>query len=428
LASFLLAFLAVQPAKTEATVIHIKSDGSIQPSTVPISSIDNMTYMFTDNITGLIFVERSNIIIDGNASALLGGGTGAGFTLYYPTNVTIKNTNIMHFSYGIYMDGPSKITIIGNNITNNSYGINFYRCSHNTIYGNVIAHNNIGIFISYSSKNNTVEANAITWNAQGGVGVWAGSNGNRILRNEISGNILQNYAYGIMLSYASNASIFYNDLRNNYNNIIIANHSVYNVIMENNIADSIIYGIYLYGRTSEISIAKNNITGSDAYGISLRLSYNCTIYKNNIMNNTEGVALFHLGANNTFYFNNFAGNGNHVVFNANISNMWDNGFVGNYWDNYTSSDANGDGIGDTPYVINPINIDHYPLMNPYRPLRGDLNEDDKVDGKDLAIVVQAFGSYPGYQRWNSQADLNRDNRIDGKDVVIVAANWGKKFP
>ena len=45
-------------------------------------------------------------------------------------------------------------------------------------------------------------------------------------------------------------------------------------------------------------------------------------------------------------------------------NIWDNGIVGNYWDDYTGLDEDGDGIGDTPYLINSEIGDRFPLMNP----------------------------------------------------------------
>ena len=55
----------------------------------------------------------------------------------------------------------------------------------------------------------------------------------------------------------------------------------------------------------------------------------------------------------------------------------------------------------------------------------DLNGDGKVDGKDVAIVGKALGSYPGHLRWDSKADLNGDNRVNSLDLAIVAKCFGK---
>ena len=41
---------------------------------------------------------------------------------------------------------------------------------------------------------------------------------------------------------------------------------------------------------------------------------------------------------------------------------WDDGKEGNYWSDYNGTDGDNDGIGDTPYVVDVLNQDRYPLM------------------------------------------------------------------
>jgi hypothetical protein len=84
-----------------------------------------------------------------------------------------------------------------------------------------------------------------------------------------------------------------------------------------------------------------------------------------------------------------------------------------------------DGIGDTPYVIDADNRDNYPLMPPYVPVFGDLNQDGIVNILDVIQAALAFGSYPGHPHWNSLADLNQDNVVNILDIIILASNFGK---
>jgi PKD repeat protein len=57
--------------------------------------------------------------------------------------------------------------------------------------------------------------------------------------------------------------------------------------------------------------------------------------------------------------------------------------------------------------------------NPY-----DINNDGKVDMRDISIVARAFGAVPGSPNWDPRADLNGDGKVDMKDIAPVARAFG----
>jgi hypothetical protein len=59
--------------------------------------------------------------------------------------------------------------------------------------------------------------------------------------------------------------------------------------------------------------------------------------------------------------NSLQSNGRNVYV-RNSTDYWDDGFEGNYWSNYTGVDADNDGVGDTPFVLDANNVDHHPLV------------------------------------------------------------------
>jgi len=159
-----------EPAKA-LDIIYIRADGSIDPPTAPIVTVDNVTYTFTGNIINqTIVVERNDTIIDGNGYTLQGSGIGAGLHLINVRNVTIKNTNIKNFQYGIYgypSYGSNRYhTILNNTVSDNGYGIylGFFNAGH--IIGNTMMGNGEGIWMT-SSMSTEIVANNLTGNGKG---------------------------------------------------------------------------------------------------------------------------------------------------------------------------------------------------------------------------------------------------------------------
>jgi nitrous oxidase accessory protein len=123
------------------------------------------------------------------------------------------------------------------------------------------------------------------------------------------------------------------------------------------------------------TISRNNIGTSTPRHVGINVGGNSShnVFDGNIITVVTYVVRFYGGSaeNNTFYHNNFMGqydtNHNYVYLNnlTETLNFWDNGREGNYWDDYNGTDVNGDGIGDTPYVIDADNVDYYPLMFPF---------------------------------------------------------------
>ena len=153
----------VQRVEASGT-IYIRADGSID-GPANITTVDYVTYYFNASNYDEIVVERDNIIIDGNGYTLQGTGSGTGLNLTSRSNVTIKNTEIKAFYYGIELNASSNNAISGNNITANNYlAIELNASSNNSITGNNIANNWYGIYLSGFSNYNAISGNNITAN------------------------------------------------------------------------------------------------------------------------------------------------------------------------------------------------------------------------------------------------------------------------
>ena len=174
----------------------------------------------------------------------------------------------------------------------------------------------------------------------------------------LNGFTIKGGKYGISLG------IFYGTISNN---VVVSNRET---------------GISVFGGAYNV-IVDNNVLNNGGYGIALVATHDNTITENTINSNGQGGIYIAGGGwlpqciNNRIYLNNFMKNVNNIG-GFPRGNFWNsserkayiyNGkafvnYLGNYWDDYTGSDANKDGIGDAPYPMYG-DQDDYPLVKPF---------------------------------------------------------------
>jgi len=328
----------------------------------------------SNNLFG-IYLEGNNNSISNN----LISNNGLGIYLERSNN-NISNNNISSNGCGIYLSGSNNI-ISDNIICSNNWGISLSG-SNNTIRNNEFI--NDGLFVGYS-YDNIVEDNEVN----GKPLVYLEDESDKIIDD--AGQIIlvrcknitvmnaeiKNTDVGIELFKSDECLISKNNISSNDYGIYI-DYSNNNSVLNNNISsnkwEDLAYAIFLYSSKNN-SILNNKISNND-HGICFEDgSSNNIISKNNISSNDYGIYIDYSN-NNIIYMNNFINNTNNTYYSFYSTNTWNStskitytyrgseftNYMGNYWDDYNGSDANEDGIGETPYIIDENNIDNYPLI------------------------------------------------------------------
>jgi parallel beta-helix repeat protein len=294
----------VQMVRASGT-IYIRTDGSIEPSAANITTFDNVTYTFTDNIYGEIVVERSNIVIEGSGHVLQGSGWGKGFKICKIGNVTIQNVSITGFNYGVYLNSTSFNSIFGNNIFNNSYGVWLEFSFSNILSGNNMTNNErLGIRL-YHCFDNVLSENNVSNNTYQGVQLHLSSdttllgnvmNGNKY-NVDVWGSELSHYMHSIGVSnLVDGKPIYY--LLNQKDLLIDSSIGEIGYLAFVNCTDVTVRDLtltnngqgLLFAYTNNSEIIDNMMTGND-YGIWLESSFNNTLSGNDVLSNDYGVWL-----------------------------------------------------------------------------------------------------------------------------------------
>ena len=366
------AFVAAVPVNASAATITVPDDyGTIQAAigaAIPGDTVYVRAGTYDEHVTigkplTLQGEDRNTTIIDG-------GGTGKVVTVTSTSNVnvsefTIRNSGSLsgalpHDS-GIVLQNASYCSISDCTMTlNGTNGLHLHRSSYNTIRNCDLYDNELplipgshGAIHLRSSSRNTIEDNNIYSNGNDGITVRSGSNHTTITGN----HVYSNGNYGIHLGWSHYCTIANNVVHDNRSVGVEFDAASYNTTRDNETYSNsagIRIVFYARGNTFVGNVIRENRIGIQIGAYNLQ-TYSHTFYHNDIIDNTEQVRF-----------------GAYVV-----SNTWDNGYPdgGNYWSDYTGVDDDGDGIGDTPYVINAQNRDRYPLWI-------DSDGDGVLDGDD----------------------------------------------
>jgi len=272
----------------------------------------------------------------------------------------------------------------------------------------------------------TIRRSGTTWNI-GGPPYGAGIYMRNVTDCTISRNKLTQDAAGVQLEFGADGNVIANNTMTSVGLGLGTFDASWNSFACNNITSNG-RGLGLNVNSDYNVIASNRITALE-WVIALHACHYNNITDNYVANGQIGIYLPDSSYNRICH--------NHIVNNkqqASVEgfpshfNYWNDGYPsgGNYWNDYAGVDADRDGLGDTPYVIDGNNIDNYPLYPLWSP--ADVNHDLKVGILDVVRITAVYGMTSSSPNWDPYADIAQPyGKIDILDVVVCTSHYGEKY-
>lgn len=367
---------AEHPYRTITEAINLANDG-------------DTVYVFSGTYNESVVInKRISLIggIDDKPSNISRGGEHKYLIEITADFVTVENFVIrdperfISSQYGALVHVTSNNVVLQQNIISqcNLWGVYLDSSDDNMISGNVI-NDTKGVFV-FSSNNNVFSSNNISNSSD------AGLNLRSSMRNILYENYLILNTYGIYLKDCSNTNITQNTFSKNVFHGLYLTADTADVVRGNYFENNMVSGITL---DSSDCIIAENLFNHGQVGISLQRT-GCQISNNSFQNiSSTALSATQASGNNIIYLNHFLEN--NINAREKGSNQWDNGTVGNYWDDYNYVDRDHDGIGDNSYAIANGGRDHYPLgmflQPPQKPSNPSPGDDQENVGLSVTLWV-----------------------------------------
>jgi len=296
-----------------------------------------------NNVT-LNTMEGCGIVGDSSTNNIDTTNLVNGKPVYYYYNKNGLGSNNFTNAGQVILTQCSNSMISNLNINDATRAITLRNCINITISNCIVSNNVLHGILLIESDDNTIISCTASNGEEEGILLYNGCNNNTVIGNDLSSN-------HIGLSLYSNCDI--------------------NEISENVMDNNIINGMQI-DHSDNNTISFNSVSNTNNYaGIIIDTGSHNIFYGNTIRDNNGSYSNIGFNIrdsdsqNNKIFKNYFIDNGINAKDNG-TNNAWDNGTIGNYWQDYTGKDTDDDGIGDVLYIINNTNNtyanqDNYPI-------------------------------------------------------------------
>lgn len=346
---FFLLFLLV-PINTYAEEFKVEAGQSIQRAVDSAKNGD--TILISPGLYKESVMINKEVSIKGEKGAIIDGGGEGNVILVTASNIALEGLTIQNSGSG-----------------QEDSGIYIKKGNRNVIQNNILKNVQNGIYLANSNDNqlleNSIKSEQSHFSKRGnGIHLFKGS-GHLLKGNEIESvqdgiyfdftkgiQVVENHVsesrYGMHFMFSEGILAERNHVEKNVTGFMVMDSSGIDFI-KNKVTDHFHfrgYGILIY-ETKYVHVEGNEILRNST-GLSMEYGVDTLINRNQIAANQVGLEFKGKNENNTFSENNFIGN----VVQSKISGedmRLDDGVKGNYWDDYSSFDLSGDGVGEEAY-------------------------------------------------------------------------------